>query len=78
MATDRKIESRKAGARRLTKPDVLRAMPNERPINKRNRALIAFLSLTGARAEAVASIRLHHVDVAGRFVDQPGAGRAYP
>ncbi len=78
MATDRTIESRQAGARRLTNAVVLRAMPNETPIDKRNRDLIAFLSLTSARAEAVASIRLHHVDVAGRFVDQPGAGRAYP
>lgn len=78
MATDSTIESRQAGASRLTKAVVSRAMPNEKPIDKRNRALIAFLSLTGARAEAVASIRLHHVDVAGRFVDQPGAGRAYP
>lgn len=51
---------------------VLRAMPNETPIDKRNRALIAFLALTGARADAVASIRLHHIDVGGRFVDQPG------
>lgn len=52
---------------------VLKAMPDETPIDKRNRALIAFLALTGARADAVASFRLQHIDVAGRFVDQTGA-----
>ncbi|MHB2166479.1 tyrosine-type recombinase/integrase [Alsobacter sp. R-9] len=51
---------------------VLRAMPNQSPIDRRNRALIAFLALTGARADAVASFKLQHVDVAGRFVDQAG------
>ena len=51
---------------------VLRAMPDETPIDKRNRALIAFLALTGARADAVASFRLQHINVAGRFVDQAG------
>jgi integrase len=51
---------------------VLKAMPDETPIDKRNRALIAFLALTGARADAVASFRLQHIDVAGRFVDQAG------
>jgi integrase len=51
---------------------VLKALPNETPIDKRNCALIAFLALTGARADAVASLRLQHVDIAGRFVDQTG------
>jgi integrase len=51
---------------------VLRSMPRETPIDRRNRALVAFLALTGARADAVASLRLQHIDVAGRFVDQAG------
>jgi integrase/recombinase XerD len=51
---------------------VLRSMPRETPIDRRNRALVAFLALTGARADAVASLKLKHIDVAGRFVDQAG------
>jgi integrase len=43
---------------------VLAAMPNETPIDKRNRALLAFTLLTGARDNAIASMRLKHVDLA--------------
>jgi integrase len=39
------------------------AMPIEPDIEKRNRALIAFIMLTGARVDAAASIRLKHVNL---------------
>lgn len=41
---------------------VLRAMPSEGEIALRNRALVAFITLTGARDSAVASIKLKHLD----------------
>jgi integrase/recombinase XerD len=43
-------------------------MPARTDIEKRNRALIAFATLTGARDDALASLRLKHVDVAQRRV----------
>lgn len=43
---------------------VIDAMPSESDIERRNRALIAFIMMTGARADAVASMRLKHVDLA--------------
>ena len=43
---------------------VLAAMPTETVIDKRNRALIAFTLLTGARDNSIASMRLKHVDLA--------------
>jgi integrase len=42
---------------------VIDAMPSGTDIEKRNRALIAFILLTGARDNAVASMRLRHVDL---------------
>lgn len=42
---------------------VLRSMPRESVIEKRNRALIAFTILSGARDRAIASMKLHHVDL---------------
>ena len=39
-------------------------------LERRDRALIAFAALTGARANALASFRLGHVDLAGGFVEQ--------
>jgi integrase len=46
---------------------VLRTMPATTEIERRNRALIAFTLLTGARDSAIASMKLKHVDlVAGR------------
>ena len=42
---------------------VLSTMPAETDIEKRNRALIAFALLTGARAAALASMKLKHVDL---------------
>jgi integrase len=48
---------------------VVRTMPCVTEIDLRNRALIAFTLLTGARDGAIASLRLKHVDVAeGRLV----------
>jgi len=42
---------------------VLRSMPDASDFDKRDRALVAFVILTGARADAVASMRLKHVDL---------------
>ena len=42
---------------------VLKTMPADSPIERRNRALIAFTILTGARDSAIASIKLKHVDL---------------
>lgn len=41
---------------------VLTVMPDSTPIEKRDRALIAFTLLTGARDSAIASFKLKHVD----------------
>jgi integrase len=49
---------------------VIEAMPTEIDIEKRNRALIAFILLTGARDNAVASMRLTHVNLAERKILQ--------
>jgi integrase len=49
---------------------VLSVMPFETDIEKRNRALVAFALLTGARDGALASFRLKHVDLRDGRVDQ--------
>lgn len=49
---------------------VLATMPTGTDIEKRNRALIAFAILTGARDGALASFKLKHVDLAQSRVDQ--------
>lgn len=49
---------------------VLANMPAESPIELRNRALIAFAILTGARHGALGSFKLKHIDLAERRVDQ--------
>jgi integrase len=49
---------------------VLAAMPAATALERRERALIAFAMLTGARIGALGSLRLGHVDVAGGYVDQ--------
>jgi site-specific recombinase XerC len=46
------------------------AMPDNTDIEKRNRALFALMLLTGARVDAIASMRLKHVDLVARKVDQ--------
>ncbi|EYD76117.1 Site-specific recombinase XerC [Rubellimicrobium mesophilum DSM 19309] len=49
---------------------VLASMPTATALERRDRALIAFAIVTGARIGALASFRLGHVDVAGGFVEQ--------
>ena len=49
---------------------VLSIMPAETDIELRNRALVAFALLTGARDGALASFRLKHVDLVQDRVDQ--------
>lgn len=51
---------------------VLSVMPFETDIEKRNRALIAFTILTGARDGAIASFKLKHVDFEAGCVHQDG------
>jgi site-specific recombinase XerD len=51
---------------------VLGAMPDQTPIEKRDRALIAFTILTGIRDGAMVTLRLKHVEVEpGRVVQNP-------
>lgn len=49
---------------------VIRSMPAATAIERRDRALIAFALLTGARDGALASLKLKHVDLAADRVDQ--------
>ena len=49
---------------------VLSSMPSQTDIEKRDRALVAFVILTGARDSAVASLMLKHVDLAANSVYQ--------
>lgn len=49
---------------------VLATMPADTDIERRNRALIAFAILTGARDGALASFRLKHIDIAEGVVFQ--------
>ena len=49
---------------------VLSSMPTGTDVEKRDRALIAFTLLTGARDNAIASMSLKHVDLARRTVFQ--------
>lgn len=49
---------------------VLDAMPAGTVLERRDRALVAFAAITGARVNALASFRLEHVDIAGGFVEQ--------
>jgi integrase len=49
---------------------VISAMPVITEIERRNRALIAFTLLTGARDSAIASMKLKHIDLATGKVDQ--------
>jgi len=44
---------------------VIATMPNGSEIERRNRALLAFTLLTGARDSAIASMKLKHVDLVG-------------
>lgn len=49
---------------------VLATMPDETSLQKRDRALIAFAILTGARDDALASFAIGNVDLAARAVTQ--------
>lgn len=49
---------------------VVAAMPFETIVQRRDRALLAFTMLTGARVGALASIRLGHVNLAEGYVEQ--------
>ena len=49
---------------------VITVLPASTDMEKRDRALIAFTLLTGARDSAIASLKLKHVDLQGRSVHQ--------
>lgn len=49
---------------------VIALMPGESAIQRRDRALIAFTLLTGARDSAIASMKLKHVNLAAGCVEQ--------
>lgn len=49
---------------------VIATMPAGSDLEKRDRALIAFILLTGARDDAAASLSLKHVDMERRLLDQ--------
>jgi integrase/recombinase XerD len=49
---------------------VIESMPNNTVIEKRNRALIAFTLLTGARDRAITTIKLKHVDLVANSIFQ--------
>src|SRR5262249_26435645 len=49
---------------------VIRMMPAATEIERRDRALIAFTILTGARDGATASLKLKHIDIDQGWVDQ--------
>lgn len=51
---------------------VLAAMPADTHIEKRDRALVAFTILSGARDSAIASLRLKHIDLRARTIFQDG------
>ena len=49
---------------------VIAMMPADSAIQRRDRALIAFTLLTGARDSAIASLKLKHVNLAAGYVEQ--------
>jgi integrase len=49
---------------------VLAAMPSSTVIERRDRAVVAFTALTGARVMALATFRLGHVNLDAGYVDQ--------
>ena len=51
---------------------VVARMPSGTAVERRNRALIAFIAMTGARDRAVASMKLRHVDLSEGCVHQDG------
>jgi integrase len=51
---------------------VITSMPSGTDGERRDRALVALLALTGARVSAIASLKLKHLDVAEGLLFQPG------
>jgi site-specific recombinase XerD len=49
---------------------VIESMPAATDIERRDRALVAFTILTGARDGAIASFKLRHIDIADSKIDQ--------
>jgi integrase/recombinase XerD len=49
---------------------VINTMPSSTETERRNRALIAFTLLTGARDRSIASMKLKHVDLTANSVTQ--------
>jgi integrase len=49
---------------------VIQTMPTETEIERRNRALVTFTLLTGARDSAIASMKLKHIDLIENCVNQ--------
>ncbi|WP_395697104.1 hypothetical protein [Methylocella sp.] len=56
---------------------VLEVMPSGAVLGRRDRALVAFAALTGARASALASFRLGHVNVADGIATSPARSTAF-
>ena len=72
---DRRIAGAKRTGRVPTLEEILKVladMPTSTPIEQRNRALIAFAILTGARDGALATFRLKHVDLEALSVFHDG------
>ena len=51
---------------------VLNAMPSQSPVEKRDRALVAFALLSGARDGAMVTFRLKHLDLTAGTIFQDG------
>jgi integrase len=51
---------------------VIQTMPTATDIERRDRAVVAFIVLTGARDGAVASLKLKHIDIVENVVHQDG------
>ena len=49
---------------------VIAAMPNNTPVEKRNKAMIAFIFSTGARDGAVIGLKIKHINIAKKYVVQ--------
>ncbi|MCP3659608.1 MAG: site-specific integrase [Bacteroidetes bacterium] len=49
---------------------VIFSMQSETEIEKRNQALIAFTILTGIRDGAIASLKIKHIDIENKFINQ--------
>ena len=49
---------------------MIQALPNETDIERRDRALIAFAILSGARDSAIVTLRLKHIDIEQGLINQ--------